>query len=57
MACVYQDFDRTNKTPEELLKMVGKNIASIPVEIGKIEKEMLVYEYDEALKSLSKVKK
>jgi len=52
-----QAFDRTTKSQQEILQEVGKNIAMIPHEIGKVEKEMLFYEYDEALKSLSKVKK
>ncbi|ODN05047.1 hypothetical protein Ocin01_01561 [Orchesella cincta] len=49
-------FDRDGKSQVEFLQEVGKNIEMIPQEIGKVEKEMLFYEYDEALKSLSKVK-
>jgi hypothetical protein len=46
-----------NKPLGQTLKDLAQILMNIPHTISEVERELMVYEYDEALKSLSKIRK
>ena len=52
-----QRIDREGKSSKELLTEVANLVRPIPEIISRVERELSVYEYEEALKSLSRAHK
>jgi len=52
-----QGLDNTKKPLGQTLKDLAQILSRIPYSISEVERELMVFEYDEALKSLSKVRK
>ena len=54
---VFQSLNRNGKTNEEILRELGKYLRPIPDSIHKLEEELQVNEYEEALQALGKLEK
>jgi hypothetical protein len=53
----FQAVDRNDKSPAEILKDLARFLKKVPISISQVERELMIYEYEEPLKALNKAQK